>query len=96
MSVNTIMPVSWRHQVPFAFVLSLMVSIGLSFFLAFFRWLFLYIIGLYFFSNVYSSVKIGKEKKDFTLLFIMPIIFSTLHMSYGLGSFFGVIRLLER
>jgi len=88
MSVNTTMPVSWRHLVPFVFVLSLIVSIGLSFFFPFFWWLFLYIIGLYSLGNIYSSIKIAKEEKDLRLLFIMPIIFSTLHISYGLGSFF--------
>lgn len=92
----TKMPVSLRHLVPFVFVLSLTASVGLSFFFPFFGWLFLFTIALHFLVGIYFSIEITKKEKDFRLLFIMPIIFATLHISYGLGSIWGAVKLLRR
>ena len=88
------MPVSWRHLVPLTFVSSLICSAVLSLFFPLFWWLFFSIIGLYSLTNFYFSCKIAIREKDFKWFFIMPIIFATLHISYGLGSIFGVIKLL--
>jgi len=89
-----IMPVSLRHLVPFIFALSLLSSAILSFFLPFFRGLFLLITGSYSLTNIYFSIKIALRKKNIKYLFIMPIIFLSLHLGYGLGSIVGAIKLL--
>ena len=89
-----IMPVSLRHLVPFIFALSLLSSAILSFFLPFFRGLFLLITGSYSLTNIYFSIKIALRKKNIKYLFIMPIIFLSLHLGYGFGSVCGAIRLL--
>jgi len=89
-----IMPVSWRHLVPLAFVSSLIGSGILSFFSQIFLWLFLFIFGSYALANAYFSIKIAVREKDFRYLFAMPPIFAILHVGYGLGSIYGAIRLL--
>ena len=89
-----IMPVSLRHLVPLIFVLSLIGTGILSFFFLPFLWLFLFVIGLYSLTNIYFSLKIALRKKNIKYLFIMPIIFLSLHLGYGLGSIVGAIKLL--
>ena len=82
---------SWRHLVPLAFVLSL-ISFGL---LAFFSLKFLWFLGLYLLINLYFSAKISFAKKDFRYLFLIPIAFAILHIGYGLGSVYGLLKLLK-
>ena len=83
------MPASWRHLVPLVFVSGLIGSAALSVFSQIFLWLFLFILGSYALTNVYFSIKIRAREKDFRYLFVMPIIFATLHAGYGLGSLWG-------
>lgn len=84
---------SWRHLIPLVFVSSLIGLVVLSFFFSMFLRLFLFAIGLYFLANIYYSLKIVRREKDFRYLFLMPIIFSGRHISYGLGSVWGLIKL---
>ena len=89
-----IMPVSLRHLVPFIFSLSLFSSAILSFFLPFFRGIFLLIVGLYSLINIYFSIKIALKKRNIKYLFTIPFLFAALHLGYGLGSIWGAIKLL--
>jgi len=89
------MPVSWRHLVPLVFVSSLISTGILAFFLPYFAFLFLFIFVFYFLTNFYFSTKIALKKKDRRYLFIMPVTFAALHIGYGLGSVWGVIKLLR-
>ncbi len=91
---SNVIPVSLRHLVPLVFVLSLAVTGTLSFLVSFFKWVFLGIIFSYCLANICISAKMALEKKDFRYLFFMPIVFATLHISYGLGSGLGAIKLL--
>ena len=91
---TTIMPVSLRHLIPLAFVSSLIGSAALSVFSQIFLWLLLFILGSYALTNAYFSVKITAKEKDFRYLFVMPLIFATLHISYGLGSLCGVLKVI--
>lgn len=91
---SKIMPVSWRHLVPLAFVLSLICSIALSVFYSTLFWSFWLIFGSYLLSNVYFSIKTSKRKKNFKYILILPLIFSTLHIGYGLGSLLGMLRVI--
>ena len=88
------MPVSWRHLVPLAFVSSLIGSAALSVFSQIFLWLFLFIFGSYALANAYFSIKIAAKEKDFRYLFAMPLIFATLHIGYGLGSLWGLLKVI--
>jgi glycosyltransferase involved in cell wall biosynthesis len=89
-------PVSWRHFIPLVFVSGLIGSAVLSAFSHVFLWLLLFIAGSYALANIYFSFKISAKERDFRYLFVMPIIFATLHIIYGLGSLWGAIKLLRK
>ena len=50
------------------------------------------ILGCYALANVYSSAMIS-YKNGFRYFFMLPIVFATLHVSYGLGSIWGLLTL---
>ena len=87
-------PVSWRHLVPLVFVSSLIGSAVLSIFSQIFLWLFVFIFGSYALANLYFSAKITVREKDFRLLFVMPLVFAALHIGYGLGSLWGLLKVI--
>ncbi len=86
------MPVSWRHLVPIAFVSGLVGSALLSVIYPLFLWLFLLISCSYFFVNLFFSVKIALLERNVAYVFIMLLIFGSLHLSYGAGSLWGLLR----
>lgn len=86
------MPVSLRHLVPLAFTLSLFGSALLSFFVPAFFWLFLLVSGSYLLTNVYFSSKIATLEKEPRYLLVMPAMFASLHVTYGLGSLLGLLK----
>ena len=88
-----IIPVSLRHLVPLIFVLGLFGTGILSFFFLPLRWFFLDIMGLYALTNLYFSLKVALKKKSIKYLFVTPILFTCLHLGYGLGSVWGGVRL---
>ena len=88
------MPVSLRHLIPLIFVSGLFGSLILSFFISIFFYLFLAIVFSYSLTNSYFSGKIASKEKDFRYFFVMPVIFTTLHISYGLGSVVGLVKVL--
>jgi glycosyltransferase involved in cell wall biosynthesis len=83
-------PVSFRHLVPLFFFLSLSISFVLSFFSQFFSFILFGILILYFIVAFYFSVKTLKLKT----VFFLPFFFFLLHLSYGIGSFLAVIKVL--
>jgi len=91
---TSIMPVSWRHLIPLAFVSSVIIFGILSFFFQIFFWPFLLIIGSYSLSSIYSSTKISFKENNLTYLLVMPLTFASLHVSYGLGSVWGVLNVI--
>ena len=91
---SAVVPVSLRHLVPLAFVSSLIISGILSLFFHIFFFPFLLIICSYSTCNIYFSARMALKKKDIRYFFIMPAIYSSLHITYGLGSFFGLMRLV--
>lgn len=86
---KTLMPVSWRHLVPAAFILSLAGS-GIS--AIWNPW------GLYALSTIAGSYlaasllfsSIISVKKSWRYLPLLPLAFGTIHFSYGLGFLKGV------
>jgi len=90
---SKIMPVSLRHLIPLIFILSLLGTGISSFFFLPLRWLFLDIMGLYALTNLYFSLKVALKKKSIKYLFVTPILFTCLHLGYGLGSVWGGVRL---
>lgn len=87
-----IIPISFRHLVPLAFVSSLIGSLCLSALSPVFLWLVGGIVSLYSAAALYYSGKIALREKDLRFLLIMPVIFFILHAVYGLGSLWGLVR----
>jgi GT2 family glycosyltransferase len=88
------MPVSWRHLVPLAFVSGLIGSLFLSVFSKIFLWLFFSIVGFYMVTNFSFSTMIAFREREIKYLFVIPTLFTILHLSYGFGSFWGLMKVL--
>ncbi len=86
-------PFSLRHLVPFVFVLSFVSSLFLSAFWQPFSYIFLAIIGAYLTANMFFSLGISR-KNGLRLFPSIVISFFVLHFSYGLGSLWGLIKLI--
>lgn len=78
-----------RHFIPFAFLISLIIMPILSLFSFGLGYLFIGEIGLYIVLDFIYSVKAATAIKYVPLLFILFPIF---HLSYGFGSFRGLIK----
>ena len=87
-------PVSFRHLIPLIFVLGLITTGILSIFSFTFLAIFLLMVSSYLSISLYSSIKIALRKKDLRYIFLMPLIFATLHIGYGVGSMVGFLKLV--
>ncbi|HEY4364069.1 MAG TPA: glycosyltransferase family 2 protein [Bryobacteraceae bacterium] len=89
------MPVRWRHLVPLAFFAALAGSVAA----ALLRpelgtWALALVAGPYLAVNAAVSLAAAWRKRRFTLALLLPVTFACLHLSYGAGSLWGVLRLL--
>jgi len=87
------LPFSIRHLVPAVFVLSLFLSFLVSLWIRPASYLFLFILGSYVLTNLLFSLKLS-IKNGFRYLIPLILSFSTLHFSYGLGSIWGITKLV--
>ena len=78
-----------RQLIPGAFVGSLIISLALSVIYRPFLWLFLFILGSYIIANLAFSLKISL-KKGVRFFFVLPLVFATIHFSYGIGYLKGI------
>jgi len=92
---------SWRHFIPLIFMLSLIINA--PFFAAsvkqpldgpfvFSSWLFAGIIISYLSASLFFSTLLS-IRNGLKYLFVLPIVFITLHFSYGIGSICGLMKL---
>ncbi|MBW1717654.1 MAG: hypothetical protein JRJ77_17890 [Deltaproteobacteria bacterium] len=88
------MPVSWRHLVPLVFVSSLIISGLLGVMGTPFRWVFLGIAVIYAIANLTASFQVAWRERGPRYLIVMPLVFVVLHVSYGLGSLWGSIKVM--
>jgi len=93
-SVTNHFPVSVRHLIPLVFVLALVISACLSFFSGFFFLAFLAIMVSYLFICIVYSIR--ASGKNFLEFLMMPLIFISLHLSYGIGSISGIIKVVQK
>lgn len=81
--------ISLYHLVPFAFVVAILLTTILSLFgvwqLSALMW------GLYGLFAITNTILSGIQNGFYLQHLIMPVLFLILHVSYGIGSFFGVI-----
>jgi glycosyltransferase involved in cell wall biosynthesis len=88
------LPVSWRHLVPLCFVAGLGGSLALAPAVPPARGLFGWIVGLYAAACGYGAVTVAARERRPEYALTMPIAFATRHVGYGLGSCWGVVKLL--
>jgi cellulose synthase/poly-beta-1,6-N-acetylglucosamine synthase-like glycosyltransferase len=91
---SPIVPVSIRHLVPMVFVLSLIGSAIAAMIWPPGFWILLVLAGTYGFANLTSSFSVAWQQRDMRFFFLMPLVFGALHMGYGLGSLWGLLKLL--
>jgi Glycosyltransferases, probably involved in cell wall biogenesis len=80
------------HFVPLLFVLSIVVATILC--INGFPQLILLLLVLYTAINLAMSVVAVYKKKKYGQYFALPLIFLSLHLSYGIGTFIGLIKVL--
>lgn len=80
-----------RHLVPFVFVMSVFVLVGMCFVASVFGWLLLILLGMYVITDVMASIKVSL-KKGFKYMLILTVLFPLIHFSYGIGTLMGIIN----
>lgn len=86
---------SWRHIVPLFFVVFMIVAACMTLFAGSGMLRFVPIVAVcvpYAVANIYFSGMTAWVNRDFKLLFLMPVIFATLHIVYGFGSLWGLSK----
>jgi cellulose synthase/poly-beta-1,6-N-acetylglucosamine synthase-like glycosyltransferase len=78
-----------RQLVPAIFIGSLIVSLVISIVFHPSLWFFSFVLGCYIIANLISSLRISL-KNDLKCFFVLPVIFSILHLSYGIGYLKGI------
>ncbi len=88
-------PASWRHLVPPVFVLSVIVSLLLFAVNPPFGWLIAGICGSYVVSAILVSATIC-FREGWKYFPVLPLVFATIHLSYGIGFLVGILRFCLR
>lgn len=83
---SPIVPVRPRHLIPLAFVVLLAVSLALPF-----PWS-LAVAGPYIAANFGASVGLARATGRPEFLLLIPVVFASLHLAYGLGSAWGCLQ----
>lgn len=85
-------PVSLRHFIPLIFLTGIIGGIFLSFFSIFFMWMLSFVLGLYLLIAI--SVSLRYIKEGVVSFLILPVFYFFLHFSYGLGSLYGLLKVI--
>ena len=88
------MAVRWRHLMPLGLVFGLAVSIAAGAWTGI-QWLAGMVAGPYVAANFAASVQAAWKERSIALVFLMPVVFASLHLAYGAGSLWGCALLLK-
>lgn len=91
---SRVIPVRWRHLVPLLFVVSLLVCSMAALVSPVGRWPLLALLGSYGAASVMASIQVACKERKPVFLLTMPVMFATMHLSYGFGSLCGFIKML--
>ena len=89
---STVMPVSWRHLAPLALVMALLGLATLALASPIGRWALAGVGGVYLAAALAASAHVAWRERDARNLAVMPVVFLTLHLAYGLGSLWGLAK----
>jgi glycosyltransferase involved in cell wall biosynthesis len=88
---------SVRQFIPPAFVMSLLCSLCIAAISWVGWWIFAGIIGCYLTVNLLASARISLSSSPRPLqFFLLPVVFASLHLSYGLGFLIGFLKFAPR
>lgn len=82
-----------RHFVPMVFVFTIITLALLGILIKYFWWLLGAEIALYLLLDIYFSLKLAGTVKEF---FLVLLLFPIFHISYGIGSLNGIIKLFSK
>ena len=82
----------WRHLVAPAFVAGVVVTAVASILWSPVIWLFLLAVGSYALLAIVCSFQLAVKNKDLALLFVLPLIFLSIHISWGTSFIAGLFR----
>src|SRR2546422_5820141 len=85
-----VFPMSWRHFVPMAFVTALLVGAALWPFLG--AWPLLLVATPYVVTSLVLSIGVAVRRRSMAYASTLPPTFAALHVTYGLGSIWGLAR----
>lgn len=89
---SPVMPVAWRHLVPLAFVGALTAAAVLGLVWAPARWAILALGGSYLATSLGVSAVTALAAQDLRYAAVMPVVFAAIHLPYGVGSLWGLLR----
>jgi len=92
---SDVVPISLRHLMPLVFLTSLILTGLLGIFIYPALVLFAIIIVAYASCALLASIEMAVHEKDINYLLFAPFVFATFHISYGLGSLWGVCRFAQ-
>ena len=88
-------PVSWRHLVPLTFVVGAMSAVGIALVQPSMTVVPAAVVGAYGTACLLASAGVAWRERDIRYLLLLPWVFASLHVSYGLGSVAGVTRVVS-
>jgi len=86
-------PFSFRHFVPLIFLLLIIIGLFLSFFSQIFIYFLIVLFSVYFLTALIISSKYVKQ--SILNLVLLPFLFFTLHIAYGIGSLWGFLKFVS-
>lgn len=87
-------PTTIRQFFPVVFVLGLFFGAVLSCFSKIMLTLYLVVLALYMILAIQFSIKNMFKEKDWKLFFLIPAVFITIHISYGIGYLIGLYKIV--
>jgi glycosyltransferase involved in cell wall biosynthesis len=89
-------PATIRQFFPIVFLVGLIFGAILSLYSLMFLILYIIMISLYVFLAILFSVTRAVKNKDWKLIFILPFVFFTIHVSYGIGYLVGIYNIIMK
>lgn len=87
-------PATLRQFVPLLFVLGAFVGAGMSFIYTWFIYIYCFVWILYVLIGLFVGIKVHKEKHDWNMIFILPVVFGIIHFAYGIGYLYGIYKVI--
>lgn len=91
---SKIIPVGIRHLVPMAFVGALLTLAILAPWVGWARLLLALLLGAYALAAVAAALHVAWQHRNARFLLLMPPVFLGFHLSYGLGSLWGAVKVV--